>query len=147
MADSRRRSERPELAERSRQLKVEAIRAELVQLLHSYCEIPETETIHVLDDQIDAGVPRPGIATEENIRAWLEAIFPVTELFAVKELSGHLPYARQGVGELLEQDGPAAPKPGQPATVEVTAVDQVREPVLVFGDTELAECGVDGIDG
>lgn len=40
-------------------------------------------------------------------------------------LSGHLPDAGQCVGELFEQCRPAAPQPGQSASFEVVAVDDV----------------------
>ncbi|MDH6287932.1 hypothetical protein M2275_002838 [Rhodococcus opacus] len=47
--------------------------------------------------------------------------------------------------ELFEEGGRAAPEPGETTTVEVAAVDEVGEAVLPCGDTQITECGVDGI--
>ena len=85
------------------------------------------------------------VTYEGTVRARRTPASPT--VFAVMQPSGHLPNARQRVGNLLEEGGPPSSQPGQPTAVEVPAVDQVREPMLVFGHTEFAEPGVDGVDG
>ena len=53
--------------------------------------------------------------------------------------------AGEYIGELFEEGGPAAAEPGETAAVEVATVEEVGEAVLLLGDPQLTEFGVDGI--
>jgi hypothetical protein len=53
-----------------------------------------------------------------------------------ESFSDELTQPRQDFGELLEQAGPAAPQPGDPAQFECVAVDHRRDPQ---GDLRRAE--------